>query len=88
MVTRTTEAGKSFGGTKEAIDRISALRSYTKDAAYLLFAEKELGTLTEGKRADLVVFDEDYLNVPDNELKDVSVYMTVSDGEIVYKKFE
>ena len=86
MVTRTTEAGKSFGGTKEAIDRISALRSYTKDAAYLLYAEKELGTLSVGKCADLVVFDEDYLNVPDNELKDVSVYMTVSDGEIVYKK--
>lgn len=86
MVTRTTEAGQSFGGTKQAVDRISALRAYTKDAAYLICAERDLGSLCVGKLADLVVFDEDYLSVPDQALKDVSVYMTISGGEVVYKK--
>ena len=86
MVTRKTEAGQSFGGTKEAVDRLSALRSYTKDAAYLLCSEKELGTLSVGKCADVVVFDEDFLSVSDETLKDVSVFMTLSGGEIVYQK--
>ena len=86
MVTRTTEAGKSFGGRKEAIDRWQALEAYTKNAAYLLCCEEVSGTLTAGKYADLVVFEQDYLNVPEEELKDIQVYMTVSGGEIVYRK--
>ena len=36
--------------------------------------------------ADIVVFEDDYLNVPEESLKDVKVYMTLSDGEIVYRK--
>jgi predicted amidohydrolase YtcJ len=86
MVTRTTQAGQSFGGKKEAISRLAALKSYTKNAAYVLCSEKTSGTLTPGKYADLTVFEEDFLNVPDEKLKDVQVYMTVSGGEIVYKK--
>lgn len=86
MVTRTTANGQSFGGNCEAIDRITALKMYTKNAAYLLWCEDYLGTLKEGKFADIIVFDEDFLNVPDNELKDVHINMTMVNGEIVYKK--
>ena len=85
MVTRTTSRGRDFGGKAEAVDRIKALEAYTKNAAYLLWRENELGTLKEGKLADIVVFDEDFLNVPDRELKDIHIYMTMSGGEVVYK---
>lgn len=34
----------------------------------------------------LTMENEDYLSVPDLALKDVSVYMTISGGEVVYKK--
>ncbi len=85
MVTRTTQAGQSFGGKKEAISRLAALQSYTKNAAYVLCCEKTSGTLAAGKFADITVFEEDFLNVPDEELKNVRVYMTVSGGEIVYQ---
>lgn len=86
MVTRTTEAGRSFGGKKEAIDRMQALNAYTKNAAYLLHMENVAGTLKAGKYADLVVFEEDYLNVPEQALKDISIYMTICGGEVVYRK--
>lgn len=86
MVTRTTQAGQSFGGTKEAIDRMQALEAYTKHAAYVLSMEHVAGTLKAGKYADLVVFEQDYLAVPDVMLKDVEVQMTISGGEIVYRK--
>ena len=88
MVTRKTEAGQSFGGTKEAIDRFRALRTYTKDAAYLLWADDVMGTLSIGKYADIVVFEQDFLSVPDEDLKNVTIYMTISGGEIVHQKAE
>ena len=85
MVTRTTEKGESFGGKKEAISRYQALESYTKNAALVICNEKNAGTLTVGKFADLTVFEEDLFSVPDEALKDVRVHMTVSGGEIVYQ---
>lgn len=88
MVTRTTAKGQSFGGNTEAIDRITALKMYTKNAAYLLWRGDCLGTLKEGKIADIIVFEEDFLNVPDSELKNIHINMTISGGEIVYKNKE
>lgn len=85
MVVRKTEKGQSFGGKKEAIDRMLALKAYTKNAAYLIWKEQELGSLKAGKIADVVVFEDDFLEVPDEALKDVRVYMTVANGETVYQ---
>ena len=85
MVVRKTEKGQSFGGKKEAIDRMLALQAYTKNAAYLLWKEEELGSLKIGKIADIVVFEDDFLRVPDEALKDVRVYMTIANGETVYQ---
>ena len=48
--------------------------------------ENVAGTLKAGKYADLVVFEEDYLNVPEQALKDISIYMTICGGEVVYRK--
>ena len=86
MVNRVTEAGQSFGGKKQAIDRMQALAAYTSQAARLLRLEDVAGTLIPGKYADLVVFDGDYLAAPDETLKDISIAMTISGGEIVYSK--
>ena len=85
MVNRVTEKGQSFGGKKEAIDRLRALESYTKNAAKLLGLEEVAGTLKAGKYADIVVFQDDFLAVSDEQLKDIQVAMTLSGGEIVYK---
>ena len=86
MVNRMTEKGQSFGGKKESVDRIRALEAYTKNAAYMLWQEDKIGTLKKGKLADIVVFEQDFLNVPDEELKDIEISMTFANGEMVYKK--
>ena len=85
MVVRKTERGQSFGGQKETIDRMLALKAYTKNAAYLLWKEHEIGSLKAGKIADIVVFEDDFLGVSDEALKDVRVYMTIANGETVYQ---
>ena len=38
-----------------------------------------------GKLADIVVFEDDFLRVADDALKDVRVYMTIANGETVYQ---
>ena len=86
MVTRKTEKGRDFGGKKEAVDRLTALETYTRSAARLILAERTVGTLEAGKFADLTVFDGPFLTVPEEEIKDIKIFMTVSGGETVYRK--
>jgi len=85
MVVRKTVTGQSFGGTEESVDRIRALEAYTKNAAHLLWCDDRLGSLKAGKCADIVVFEDDFLAVPDDRLKDVRIRMTVQNGEIVHQ---
>ena len=48
----------------EAISREEALRAYTSGSAYAEFAERDKGTITAGKLADLAVLSDDVLTLP------------------------
>ncbi len=63
----------------------AALRHFTADAAYASFDEKEKGTLTVGKLADLVVLSENILEPPVERLLDTKVLLTVLGGEDTYR---
>lgn len=65
-----------------------AFSVYTKGSAYAEFREKELGTITAGKLADLVVLDmvSNSSMGPVKTFLLMSVMMTVMDGKIVYRK--
>lgn len=41
---------------------------HTLNAAKFAFLDKEIGSLTEGKRADFVVFDQDITTMPKDQL--------------------
>jgi predicted amidohydrolase YtcJ len=60
------------------------LYAYTRNAARVLDALDQVGTLAPGKRADLVLIDRDVLTVPAEELKDASVVWTMFGGKMVY----
>jgi len=70
----------------ERLSREEALRAYTLGGAYAAFEEKEKGTVTPGKLADLVVLDGDYFEVPEAEIWKVSPEMTILGGKIVYAR--
>ncbi|MFN3651312.1 MAG: amidohydrolase [Armatimonadota bacterium] len=69
---------------QEALTREQALRFYTRNNAYLLFREKEVGSLEPGKLADLAVLDRDLLTCPVDEIKEVRVLATYLGGKQVY----
>jgi len=73
-------------GIEEAVSREEAIRLYTRDAAYLTWDEKKKGTLEPGKFADFVVLDRDPLTVPDAQLLQTKVDLTIIDGRIVYDR--
>ena len=59
----------------------------TLDAAYASFAEEEIGSLKEGKKADFVILDNDILDesaVDYSAVLKTKVLMTVVDGKIAY----
>lgn len=63
-----------------------AVALYTKGPAYLASQERHAGTLEAGKLADLVVLDRDIFKVPTEEIKDISVDLTIMGGQITYCK--
>jgi predicted amidohydrolase YtcJ len=67
------------------LDVMDLLRAYTVNGAYAAFDEAQSGTLTVGKRADVVVLDKDVTKVPATEIATAKVLVTLIDGEPVYK---
>jgi hypothetical protein len=67
------------------VSREQALIAHTRSNAYLLFKEKDLGSLEPGKLADFVVLDRDYMTVPEDQIKEISPLMTVVGGKPVYE---
>ncbi len=86
-VTRMLPDGTPRGGfdPDQRMSRGEALRSYTIDAAYGIFAERERGSLTAGKLADLVVLSKDILSVPEEEILSTEVRATMVDGRFVFR---
>jgi len=68
----------------QTVSRQQALVAHTRSNARLLFAENLLGTLEPGKRADLVVLDRSYLDIPAAEIRDIQPVATMVDGSWVF----
>ena len=82
-VTRKTATGQLFGDS-ENITMDEALRAYTTVGAYAGCEEGLYGSITRGKRADLIVLSENPMAVPPEHLKDICVEMTFMNGVQVY----
>jgi predicted amidohydrolase YtcJ len=71
----------------QTLGRNDAMRLYTANNGWFLQAEDKLGTIEEGKLADLVVLSADYFNeraVPDESIKDLRSVLTVVGGKVMY----
>ncbi|WVF70416.1 hypothetical protein IAT40_005206 [Kwoniella sp. CBS 6097] len=87
-VTRLSEDGRSPHGRQgwyphEKLTREEALRGMTVDAAYASFSNIT-GSLTPGKRFDAVIWDDDLLTVPENEMLEVKAKAVIVDGKLVW----
>ncbi len=83
LVTRKNNLGH-FVARDQAISRSEALRAYTINGTWLTREEHLKGTLAPGRLADLIVIDRDYFTIPEEQIKETRVLMTMVGGEIVY----
>jgi predicted amidohydrolase YtcJ len=60
------------------------VEAYTKNGAYELFRENEVGTLKEGKKADFIVIDQDIMKTDPLKLDSIKVLDTYLNGKAVY----
>lgn len=67
----------------ESLDVTTALRAYTSGAAYAGFDEDRMGTIEQGKLADLTILEESPWDAADR-IDEISVTATIVDGEFVY----
>jgi predicted amidohydrolase YtcJ len=70
----------------QQISRKDALRLYTMANAWFNFEESEMGSIEAGKLADLVVLDEPYFEVGDEELKRMHPLLTMVGGRVVHAR--
>jgi hypothetical protein len=52
-------------------------------AAYAIRLEKEIGSITPGKKAGFVVLEQDPLTIDARKLKDIKVWGTVFEGRVM-----
>ena len=63
-----------------------AVKSYTLDSAYISFEEDLKGSIEPGKLADITILEGDLKKISEEEIKDISVYMTIVNGKILFKR--
>jgi hypothetical protein len=87
VVTRQRRDGTPEGGwyPEQRIHVEDAVRGYTTAPAAFYGQSDKTGTLTPGKRADMIVLDRDIFEVDPMEIADARVEMTIFDGRIVYR---
>ncbi|MCU0622744.1 MAG: amidohydrolase [Gemmatimonadaceae bacterium] len=86
-IARQDEHNWPAGGwhAEQRMTREEALRSMTLWPAMAAFQERELGSLTAGKRADFVVLDRDLMSVPAEDVLGTRVLQTWVGGKLVYE---
>jgi len=85
-VTRKTLSGQPEGGwfPQEKLTIEEAIQAYTLNTAYAGFEENMKGSLTVGKLADLAVHSDNLLTMDPDDIKDVTITMTIVGGKVVH----
>jgi len=86
-VARRPRTGEDRGWQPEQrMTREEAVRSFTTWNAYASHQEADLGALTPGRRADLIVCSDDVFTCPEERIKDIVPLATMLGGELVYQR--
>ena len=84
MLDGKTVGGLSTRGPDETPSREEALRLYTVGSAWFCFDEMRRGTLENGKLADFVILNQDFMSVPVEQIGATASLLTVVGGKVVY----
>jgi predicted amidohydrolase YtcJ len=78
-----TDSG-SVLNSRERVSLATMIDAYTINTAWLMHQEDKTGSIEAGKRADLVILDQNLFEIPETQINEVKAVMTMLDGQIVY----
>ena len=84
LVTGKSVGGLQMYGDENLLNRLEALRIWTKGSAWFTSEENDKGSIETGQLADFAVLDRDYLSVPDGDIRQIRSNLTVMDGRVVH----
>ena len=86
-VTRATLDGKNPDGwiPEEKITLPEAIEAYTMGAAFTEFQEKDKGSITPGKLADMMILSDNIFDVKPEAIRNAKVQTTIVGGKVVYE---
>jgi predicted amidohydrolase YtcJ len=82
-VNRISRGGQLIGADQR-VTPLEALKAMTINVAHQYGEQASKGSLEVGKRADLVVLDQNPLKVDQMQIKDIKVVETIKDGQSIY----
>jgi predicted amidohydrolase YtcJ len=87
-VTRATLDGKNPDGwiPEQKLNVAEALQAYTTGSAYAEFQEKDKGSITPGKLADMVILSDDIFSIDPKLIREVQVETTIMGGKAVWER--
>jgi predicted amidohydrolase YtcJ len=87
-VTRATLDGRNPGGwfPDQKLTVAEAVEAYTLGSAYAEFQEKEKGSITPGKLADMVLLSDDIFSIAAEKIREVRVCRTIVGGKTVWEQ--
>jgi len=89
-VTRKDRAGESGDGwfPEQKLSMEEVIELYTLGSAYAEFMEDRKGMIKEGYLGDLVIFNNDLMTIPYDQIMSAKVDYTIVGGKVVYKRQE
>ena len=85
-VTRATLDGKNPNGwfPEQKLTVEEAVHAYTMGSAYAEFQDKEKGSITPGKLADMVLLSDDIFTIDPVKIRDAKVLKTIVGGKVIW----
>jgi predicted amidohydrolase YtcJ len=85
-VTRATLDGKNPNGwfPEQKLTVPETVEAYTMGSAYAEFQDKEKGSITPGKLADMVLLSDDIFKIDPVKIRDVKVLKTIVGGKTIF----
>jgi hypothetical protein len=86
-VTRATLDGKHPAGwfPEQKLTIEEAIEAYTMGSAFAEFQDRDKGSITTGKLADMILLSEDLLTIAPAKIRDVKVLKTIVGGKVVFE---
>jgi hypothetical protein len=84
MVTGKTVGGVSMYPERNRLTREEALRLYTQGSSWFSSESGKKGALAAGQLADFVALTDDFLSVPEEQIKGIESVLTVVGGKVVH----